>query len=445
MPFLFLSSFVLSAEISRPEPKSGNDFYNIFPKEGADLPQAVDFIKETVGADDLYPWTDVQNHLKHWTVEASAEEVVKLQGHVGIEKVSKLELPPARAHVPAHETRQVTQGEQYLIRPVDGKNQEQNNATDTVLRGMLKDRIRKPHFSKLNGKLSWWVATLNADEVNKVKGITGVRAVSVDQEWEPCFVIPKVHSPSLRSPLEKRAITHTKQPDAVSELVAISQPTTVPKLEDLKDYVYETHNGEGIFVYHIEQGVAFVAQKAEFPHVAPEHILTEFAEVGDKKPEIDDNPRSHGTCTAGKAVGKEYGAAKKATLVVVRLYDRKSSEVIEALELVAADIRRRPERRKKCVVTMSIGNMELKDNDIDDLKENLKALFELDVPVVATAGNQGENPNRRDVDRYPGLLGGGDLPIIVVGSVDSNGQKSSFSQGGPCVHSCPLPQISSKE
>ena len=60
-------------------------------------------------------------------------------------------------------------------------------------------------------------------------------------------------------------------------------------------------------------------------------------------------------------------------------------------------------------------------------------LFKVDVPVVVTSGNNGRKPGRVEVDSYPALLAGDDMPLIVVGSIDPDGKKSAFSQGGPKV------------
>lgn len=44
-----------------------------------------------------------------------------------------------------------------------------------------------------------------------------------------------------------------------------------------------------------------------------------------------------------------------------------------------------------------------------------------------------ELPDGPDVDEYPGLMESPDLPLIVVGAVDSTGQRSDWSKGGPHV------------
>lgn len=174
----------------------------------------------------------------------------------------------------------------------------------------------------------------------------------------------------------------------------------------------------------------------EFPNVAASHLLTKQAIKNHDEPSVDtdvDYP-SHSTCTAGKALGALYGASKKATLIVVRLHDITSEEFEEALELILDDLEQNPDRKKKSVVVASLtfdGDWE--PDLIEDVSLNLRKLFDDDVPFVCIAGNEAEDPGRESVDEYPALLEGPDLPLLVVGSANSTGERSQFSQGGPHV------------
>ncbi len=54
----------------------------------------------------------------------------------------------------------------------------------------------------------------------------------------------------------------------------------------------------------------------------------------------------HGTCTADKALGAQYGAAKKATLTTVVMARAMLAEILSAFSQIATDLRDHPERRK---------------------------------------------------------------------------------------------------
>lgn len=103
---LCLASCILAANLHRydgrsiSQPTPGKAYYTVFPKKGADISKTGDFIKALVGANDLLPWSDVNDQLMHWTVEASPDQVSKMQGNTGIDQVTVFipPPPPATAH-----------------------------------------------------------------------------------------------------------------------------------------------------------------------------------------------------------------------------------------------------------------------------------------------------------------------------------------------------------
>lgn len=174
----------------------------------------------------------------------------------------------------------------------------------------------------------------------------------------------------------------------------------------------------------------------EFPNVVPddEHLQTDIVKEYGIFPWEDIQPDSHGTCTADKAVGKNYGVAKQAKLVIVQIIDVNVEELIIAMRLIIQDITGRPERKKKSVVSMSLYLDPGADGNAEHLfYEFIKKLLDMDVPMVVCSGNFAQNPQRLDVDTYPALFAEPKYPLIVVGSTDHGGARSSFSQGGPCV------------
>ena len=58
----------------------------------------------------------------------------------------------------------------------------------------------------------------------------------------------------------KRDTQYTSTKASATELRFISQPTTVPKLSDLENYVYEKTGGKDIFIYHVELGATIKSQ-----------------------------------------------------------------------------------------------------------------------------------------------------------------------------------------
>jgi hypothetical protein len=98
-----LVSCILAANLpqngsqSAPQPTPGGKYYTVFPKNGTDISKTGDYIKELIGAVDLLPWSDVNDQLMHWTVEASPDQVSQLQGNTVIDHVTEFDpkAPPA--------------------------------------------------------------------------------------------------------------------------------------------------------------------------------------------------------------------------------------------------------------------------------------------------------------------------------------------------------------
>ncbi|KAK2473022.1 hypothetical protein H9L39_15197 [Fusarium oxysporum f. sp. albedinis] len=346
----------------------------------------------------------------------------------------------------------------YVIDPVDRENQEQCADTGASLARLLGGHNFDPIISVLDGKLHKWRADLSNEQVAQVKAIHGVKGVRPIHKGRRCRLGLK--STNGLEPQAQQEILYETQAGAPTELVSISQPSTIPRLRDLKNYVHENHSGGQSFLYYVETGVAFKAQsevmspwnkrlsrpcgllKTEFPNVASQHLLTNLAIKNGDKPWFDDDDedendedmRSHGTCGAGKALGTRFGVSKKATLIVVRMHEVTSTEFEAALELIIADLEDHPERRKKSVVTMSLTmGQGWEDDNLRDFRKLFQGLFAKYVPLVCISGNIDEGFEEPDVDEYPALMEGPDMPLIVVGSVDSTGNRSEFSKGGAHV------------
>jgi subtilisin family serine protease len=162
-----------------------------------------------------------------------------------------------------------------------------------------------------------------------------------------------------------------------------------------------------------------------------EHLKISRLQGWDMPPWVDGSLNMHSTCTANKAVGTNYDVSKKAKMVVVKMFLQDSDEIIEALAAVFKDIQARPDRRKRSVVTMSMGLSERSPFWENKLSEAIRQLFKIDVPVFVPAGNEAGDPNRQHIDSYPALFAAFNFPLVVVGSANYDGSRSPFSQSGP--------------
>ncbi|CAJ2501812.1 Uu.00g046650.m01.CDS01 [Anthostomella pinea] len=327
--------------------------------------------------------------------------------------------------------------DEFMVFPEDGN--KENDVTH------IEEELRKLSSAIVpirDGKeLVFWAASLTenqaekAREIEKVKNVQESTSAIVENEEMQERDLPrrKLPSPSDLSDVRKRDLDYVAQKDAVPELVAISQPRTEPDISQLKNkYVYDSRAGENSFVYHLELGVAY-KNTQEFTKVIP--ILTPVASVKKMAPFDDESLNSHATCVADKAVGTKFGAAKKATLVVVKMAGVLKSDILQAVIAVINDLRANPERRKKSVVTLSLywpvttGSGAITTWE-RDLRRKIKEIIDMDVPFVNAAGNFGSQLGRHAIDTVPGVFEETDVPIINVGNADANGIIRPNSQGG---------------
>jgi len=156
-------------------------------------------------------------------------------------------------------------------------------------------------------------------------------------------------------------------------------------------------------------------------------------------------PLGHATGMAALVGGETMGVAPEVTIVSVNRGELSTSEWLEQLKIAQRDIKKMGREEKSIVVT-SLGLPDIEDEhaqeDIKAIKELKLAIAELmasHVPVVVPTGNFADKEDkygqlRPYVDTYPALFESGDaFPIITVGSVNAEGKRCSFSQGGPQV------------
>ena len=187
--------------------------------------------------------------------------------------------------------------------------------------------------------------------------------------------------------------------------------------------------GEGITVYVIDTGV-------NDKHVDFEGRVSQgpgFAN-GVSTPNSPDT-NGHGTHVSGTIASKTYGVAKKAQVVVLKVFDESGggdSGVIMALQWVYKNA-----VPGKSVVSMSIGTdlqncvpVATKPTQEECNNKAMKAAsaaiaLDKNIPVVASAGNDNTDACQVAPASEP--------MVYTVGSTTRSDQRSSFSNYGSCV------------
>jgi len=178
----------------------------------------------------------------------------------------------------------------------------------------------------------------------------------------------------------------------LKELRFLSQPPGVKGIDSFPHYMCQKATREA-FLYYPNLGVD--------PEIAD---LTESLGRGFPG---DDSPDGESTATASKAVGYIRGAAKEATLVVVKMAALEHLAILEALQMTINDVRSK-RRQGMAVVILSWSSPDRKPFDFardyvwNMIKGLIAEMAALDIVVVCAAGNaKSRTPN---ADTAPAIL-----------------------------------------
>lgn len=168
-------------------------------------------------------------------------------------------------------------------------------------------------------------------------------------------------------------------------------------------------------------------------HCRPSRPKTQPSKDAGEAEDSDGSDTSHGTKVSSKAVGQKYGVAKRATLVSVKMRperSRSTADFIKAIDDVVNHLAddERADRRSKTVIISSLGFSQADPTHTAFLRPIFESLFALGIPFVTFSGNFGDI--LPDINKLPKTLVGPDMPILIVGAVDDQRKKTSYSQAG---------------
>jgi len=181
----------------------------------------------------------------------------------------------------------------------------------------------------------------------------------------------------------------------------------------LDDIYHNRNTGDGIEVYIIDSGI-------ETTHEILKHnsqMIKDFTKDNDM---IDYN--GHGTHVAGIIGGLYYGVASNVKIYGIKVFDATGvGSTITIIEAMYEVLKRCSNKKKKCVVNMSLGGIyqQIYNDIIKDMMMN-------NIVVVVAAGNSNDNAcNYTPAAAYF---------AVTVGATDLNDNKAYFSNYGNCVN-----------
>lgn len=176
-------------------------------------------------------------------------------------------------------------------------------------------------------------------------------------------------------------------------------------------YTFNETAGQGVDVYVIDTGINTEHQSFEG--------RASFGFAAQGQPEVDD--QGHGTHCAGTIASKDFGVAKAANVIAVKVLGADgsgaTSDIIDGIQFA---IQSAATSGKPSVISMSLGGGVSRALD-----QAVTAAVGQGVHVVVAAGNESADANTSSPARAPA--------VITVGASTINDQIASFSNFGAGV------------
>ncbi len=325
-----------------------------------------------------------------------------------------------------------------IIFPVSCADRVRNQVIEDALISM-----RGPHGvdSSIDRRCGvfFWTAKLNKDQVNVVRGMTGVEAVVTDTVTKSHSAAHNQYegSPEGKIPYEKKVRNRKRTPSIIKHpgnyqhlnFVSASPATDVSNIDS---YYYSSKGGQGSTVYVIEAGV----ETTHLEFTKNNVILGYLYALGSKEITPSPEPRTlHGTCGASLVAGATFGVAPRAGIIVVQVALRKGS-VLDGLMQVIVDADDRRSRGDKIPgYTVVMLNISWAPDPSDPTEAALQKLLhtllkELQIVLVFASGNDHSETNV-DINEWPQMMASKGFPVINVGALNPlTGATERYSKGG---------------
>ncbi|KAI8368990.1 peptidase S8/S53 domain-containing protein [Blakeslea trispora] len=207
--------------------------------------------------------------------------------------------------------------------------------------------------------------------------------------------------------LEKRQALKTE----VAANWGLARISQRQKLNGTLQYTFDEQAGQDVHVYVLDTGVDIKHQDFEGRAIYEANFV-------DNEDDIDLN--GHGTHVASKAVGRNFGVAKKATVHSVKVLDKDGdgmlSNIIKGVYHVVETA-----TPGKAVINLSLNGP--KSYALDQVLS--RVVLDHQIPVFVAAGNSGSDACS--------FSPSSNKNVFSVGASNTNDQAASFSNDGRCV------------
>jgi subtilisin family serine protease len=272
---------------------------------------------------------------------------------------------------------------------------------------------------------STYIVTVDGDFNDVVRGQLRDAGITIDDEFEYAFDGFVVELSDYQLPyVQSLEYVKAIEEDGIVTLAATQSPTPSWGLDRIDQRARSDSGAIGSYEY-LSAGTGstiYIGDTGVFPHqdLAGRISPSGYTTFNDGRGTIDCN--GHGTHVATTAAGSQYGIAKNATVVPIRLLNCNGSGmfsgIIAALDWILSPAN--PNPKTQAVLNLSIGGSKS-----DAVNDSVERLVNEGITVVVAAGNE-----RTDAcTRSPASA----VNAITVGATDIGDAKASYTNFGSCV------------
>jgi subtilisin family serine protease len=272
---------------------------------------------------------------------------------------------------------------------------------------------------------STYIVSVDGDFNDVVRGQLRDAGITIDDEFEYAFDGFVVDLAAYQLPYVEslQYVTGIEEDDIVT-IAATQTPTPSWGLDRIDQRERIGGGGDGSYQY-LSAGAGstvYVGDTGVFPHqdLVGRVSSSGFTGFNDGRGTVDCN--GHGTHVSTTIAGTQYGIAKNATIVPVRLLDCNGSGmysgVIAALDWILSPAN--PNPKTQAVLNLSIGG-----GKSDALNDAIERLVNAGITVVVAAGNEKTDA----CTKSPASA----VNAITVGATDIGDVKATYTNFGTCV------------
>jgi len=270
-----------------------------------------------------------------------------------------------------------------------------------------------------------YIVTVDGDFNDVVRGQLRDAGITIDDEFEYAFDGFVVDLAAYQLPyVQSLEYVKAIEEDGIVTISATQTPTPAWGIDRIDQRERIGGGGDGSYTY-LSAGTGttiYVGDTGIFPHqdLAGRISPSGYTAYNDGRGTIDCN--GHGTHVATTAAGTQYGIAKNATVVPIRLLNCNGSGaysgVIAALDWILSPAN--PNPKTQAVLNLSIGG-----GKSDALNDAIERIVNAGITAVVAAGNE-----RTDAcTRSPASA----INAITVGATEIGDTKATYTNFGTCV------------